>query len=144
MSQRRYFTLEEANSLIPAMERRFGLLLQLRGQLRSTYQTLEQLGAAPGPGQRHNHDGDDETPEARRAHGAFRGLMEALQEELQQIEELGVEIKDLDLGLCDFLSQREGQDIYLCWRFGEKHIGFWHDLQGGYAARQHLDGSPAQ
>ena len=76
---------------------------------------------------------------------AFASLQErrdsALQTVNQQVNalrDLGCVIKDLDSGLIDFLSEREGRPVYLCWRLGEANIGFWHDLNVGYAGRQPL------
>jgi hypothetical protein len=65
--------------------------------------------------------------------------MEAFTEELQAIEQTGVTIKDLDIGLCDFLGERDGQDVWLCWQYGEKRIAYWHDLSSGYTGRQPLE-----
>jgi hypothetical protein len=65
--------------------------------------------------------------------------METLQEEIHAIEELGAQVKDLDIGLCDFLGRRRGRDVLLCWRFGEKRITHWHELSAGFAGRQPLD-----
>jgi hypothetical protein len=48
-------------------------------------------------------------------------------------------IKDINSGLVDFLAQREGRDIYLCWQYGEDHIRHWHDLDAGFAGRQLMD-----
>jgi len=47
-------------------------------------------------------------------------------------------LKDLDQGLVDFPSYRDGKLIYLCWKRGESRIEFWHDLESGIAGRQPL------
>jgi len=133
MEKNRYFTVAEANALIPALEQSFGRILQMRAQLRGVYQTMEQLGESPSPETLARQDG---TPELRSARGKFRGLMEALQEEIAAVTDTGVQIKDLDTGLCDFLGRRSGRDVFLCWQYGEKRIGFWHDLTTGFAGRQ--------
>jgi hypothetical protein len=65
--------------------------------------------------------------------------MEALGEELEAIELTGVTVKDLDIGLCDFLGLREGREVWLCWQYGEKAIRFWHDLDAGFSGRQPID-----
>ena len=56
----------------------------------------------------------------------------------ENIHALGVEIKDLDRGLCDFPALREGRVVYLCWVFGEDDIEWWHDIEAGFAGRQPL------
>ena len=52
---------------------------------------------------------------------------------------LGIVLKDLDMGLVDFLGTRDGRNVYLCWHFGEDDIAYWHEINGGFAGRQLLD-----
>lgn len=134
-SETRYFSVAEANRTIPALERHFGRILQMRVQLRSTYQLLEQHGEAPTAESLGRLDGP---PELRSARARFVGLMEALKEEVRAVDEIGVQVKDLDTGLCDFYCRRGGRDVFLCWRYGEKEIGAWHELTTGFAGRQPL------
>ena len=74
--------------------------------------------------------------------GRFRALLEALTEELAAVEGLGVAVKDLDLGLCDFLGEREGREVWLCWQYGEKSVGFWHEMDAGFGGRHPLVDKP--
>ncbi len=53
-----------------------------------------------------------------------------------QVLVTGVSLKDINSGLVDFLSRRDGQDVYLCWRYGEESVSYWHDLEVGFAGRQ--------
>jgi hypothetical protein len=55
--------------------------------------------------------------------------------ELRILEDLGIEIKAAD-GLVDFRSLRDGEVVYLCWRFGEDRITHWHRLDSGFAGRR--------
>jgi hypothetical protein len=55
---------------------------------------------------------------------------------LEEIQDLGVVVKDLDTGLVDFPSVREGRDVLLCWRLGEDEVAFWHGYDEGFAGRQ--------
>ena len=134
--EKRYFTVAEANALVPALEVRFGKVMRLRAQLRASYDALETAGEPPTAETLERRDGPEET---RKLRGRFRALLETLTEELAAVEGLGVAVKDLDLGLCDFLGEREGRDVWLCWQYGEKRVGFWHDLQSGFASRQPID-----
>jgi hypothetical protein len=61
-----------------------------------------------------------------------------LQALIKKIVENGVEIKDIDTGLVDFRSLRDGREVYLCWKFGENQIQFWHELDAGFTGRQEL------
>src|SRR5262245_1946092 len=58
---------------------------------------------------------------------------------LNQIRELGVLLKDVDRGLCDFPYMRQGRVVYLCWHLEEHSIGYWHDIEAGFAGREPLD-----
>jgi hypothetical protein len=49
-----------------------------------------------------------------------------------------VVVKDLDAGLVDFPSEREGELVLLCWQLGEERVAWWHTLEGGFAGRQPL------
>ena len=64
---------------------------------------------------------------------------EHLVEIINRIQETGVLVKDLDIGLVDFPSLVEGEEIYLCWKLGEDHINFWHGVDEGFAGRKPLD-----
>jgi len=134
-SERRYFTLDEANALLPWLEECFGKLMQLRGQLRGLYSTLDSLGHRPDAQSLEGSGGSDEV---RAARAKFRGLMEIVHEELATIADAGIEVKDLDSGLCDFwsITAVPGREVYLCWRYGEKRIEFYHDPQAGFAGRK--------
>ena len=55
-----------------------------------------------------------------------------------EIQALGAIVKDLELGLVDFPSLREGEEVLLCWRVGEEEIGFWHSLDEGFSGRRPL------
>ena len=73
----------------------------------------------------------------------YRGFYATLTEELERIRALGGAVKELDTGLVDFPGRRDGEDILLCWRLGEKRVGFWHTLEGGFAGRRPLDETEA-
>ena len=57
---------------------------------------------------------------------------------LEQINGWGIVIKDVDTGLVDFPHLRNGNEVYLCWRLGEPEVGYWHDIDSGFAGRQPL------
>jgi hypothetical protein len=66
-------------------------------------------------------------------------LIQRAQDSLQEIDSIGVQVKDLDIGLLDFPSTLDGETILLCWRRGEPRIEFWHSMDAGYAGRQPID-----
>ena len=50
-----------------------------------------------------------------------------------------IQVKDLDRGLVDFPALLSGNEVFLCWELGEDDIGFWHELDAGYAGRERLE-----
>jgi hypothetical protein len=57
---------------------------------------------------------------------------------VDDIVDLGVEVKDLDEGLVDFPAQRRGETVLLCWQLGEDEIRYWHTPQEGFSGRRPL------
>jgi hypothetical protein len=55
---------------------------------------------------------------------------------VHQVQATGALFKDINLGLLDFPALRDGQEVYLCWKYGEGDIAFWHEIEAGYAGRQ--------
>jgi hypothetical protein len=136
MHDKRIFTVEEANSLIPCLEVHFAKVIQLRGQVRATCEELAQAGCPPTEEALAR---TDHPPAVQRLLGRFRALLEALTEALAAIEDIGASVKDLEIGLCDFLGEREGRPVWLCWQYGEKQITWWHDLDAGFRSRQRIE-----
>ena len=64
------------------------------------------------------------------------GTMDRLADYVQELTDVGVELKDYETGLIDFIGQHQGRDVYLCWKLGEEKIAFWHELNGGYSGRK--------
>ena len=58
---------------------------------------------------------------------------------LAEIDSMGVQVKDLGIGLLDFPCEVEGQKILLCWKLGETAIAYWHSLEEGFAGRKPID-----
>lgn len=136
---KRYFTVAEANQLVPELERTFGRVLRLRGQLRAVSEEMDRLGEPLTDESLSREDPDGAAPELLAARGRARALVETLGDELRGLEALGVQVKDLDVGLCDFVARREGRDVLLCWRLGEKQVAHWHELQAGFAGRKPIE-----
>jgi hypothetical protein len=55
---------------------------------------------------------------------------------IHKIQDMGAQIKDINIGLLDFSAQRGGREVYLCWQHGEGDIAYWHEVDAGYAGRQ--------
>jgi hypothetical protein len=139
---RSHFTVADVEALIPTLERIFVHVLQLRAGLRGIENKLEKANVRMS--REDLLESDDGPPEVRRAKALFRGYYEALADEIERVRALGGEVKDVEMGLVDFPSRRRGEDILLCWRLGEKQIGFWHPVEGGFASRRPVDDEVAR
>ena len=63
----------------------------------------------------------------------------SLRAAVERIHDTGCQVKDLDIGLIDFPTLYRGQEVLLCWKFGENGIGFWHGLEEGFRGRKPID-----
>jgi hypothetical protein len=66
-------------------------------------------------------------------------LEESLQSAIERIHSTGCIVKDLEIGLLDFPSRIDNQDVYLCWRLGEDRIRFYHSQDEGFSGRKPID-----
>ena len=64
---------------------------------------------------------------------------ETLDALIHQVLDTGVQVKDVNIGLLDFSALRDGREVYLCWKYGEDDIAFWHEVDAGYAGRQPIE-----
>jgi hypothetical protein len=131
----RTFTFDEAQSLLPVLES----LLRVAMNAKKTIEEFEaELQALQHRIFLNGGTFVDVVPMARRR--AERAKAEqGAKDALAEIDSIGVQVKDLDMGLLDFPCQVEGQVILLCWRLGEKSITHWHGTQEGFAARKPID-----
>jgi len=65
-------------------------------------------------------------------------LIETMDRKVDELEDLGVKVKDLELGLVDFPAERYGDKVLLCWMYGEPEVSYWHGPDEGYARRKAL------
>ncbi|CAN5877799.1 DUF2203 domain-containing protein [soil metagenome] len=122
----RLFTVEEANALIPRLREILDELALHRDALREKAPDMEPiLDASTGNG-------------GGRAGSEYGAEAYNLYLAVERIRDLGVVLKDLDMGLLDFPHEREGRIVFLCWRPSEEKVAYWHDLDAGYAGRQPL------
>jgi len=63
---------------------------------------------------------------------------------LHQIQGLGIQVKDLEIGLIDFFAWHDEHEVLLCWKFGEDSVQYWHEIEAGFAGRQLIDWEPGE
>ncbi len=123
---RKLFSVEEANALLPELKRLLDEARSRRDAMREKAPDLQPiLEAAQGNGG--GKKGSEFGVDAYKLHLA-----------VGRITELGVVLKDLDSGLLDFPHEREGRVVFLCWHPPEERVGFWHEIEAGYAGRRPL------
>ena len=141
MSDKRYYTVSEANEKVRGLSYLFANVMQLRAQLKTLYEHLDDAGYPPS--QEDDELFEDAPIETVRNRARFEGLVETLREQVDDIQDTGCQIKDIETGLVDWLGRFEDRDILLCWRFGEKEVSHWHETYAGFDGRRpvtELDG----
>ena len=127
MESKKYFTVEEANRLIPQIKSIVEELRRGRRRLLTHRPTAEAIAPKAGG----NGGGGDATAYLADYSGSVgRGLA--------QLQAMGILLKDIERGLIDFPHWREGREVYLCWQSGEERIDYWHETDAGYSGRQPL------
>lgn len=129
----RYFTREEAEALLPLVT----IILQRIQVTRQGIRVLEgELGTLREKARGNGHGLHEKIMHIQ--HDMVMRVR-VLQEAVLELETIGCELKDPDMGLIDFLTLRNGEEVYLCWHLGEERIVYWHELATGFAGRQPLD-----
>ena len=124
----RTYTIEEANDLIPQVR---AVLLQLAVQQR-------RLDASHAEMHRQlDVNGDPASAAAAvRQEAEVSEIREGMRTLMLHLGEMGVELRDLEMGLVDFPGMRDGRPVWLCWRLADPRVAFWHGTDEGYASRQ--------
>jgi hypothetical protein len=116
------FSLDEAQSLLPILESLLRRAIDAKasaGQVEAELQLLSQNIFLAG--------------------GMLVDVVQQAQDAIQEIDSIGVQVKDLDKGLLDFPCQLGEQIVLLCWQLGEAKIDYWHTVEAGFQGRQPLD-----
>lgn len=138
-SSKRYFTIAEANAMLPLVRSIVGDIVELAPR----FLELRERLAALGPAESANPD-DPYFEEEQQLRQQFEHSQERMVELAEELDKLGVELKDLRTGLIDFPCRLEGREVYLCWKLGEAEVEHWHELHAGFAGRQRLKKDAAQ
>ena len=131
----RYFTLVEARAALPAVGRSIREAVHAKGRYLEAEKVIQDLGQRilmMGGIQVDTRDA--EAWKTQRDSNA-----QTLKSSMERIEEMGVLVKDLDVGLVDFPTLFRGEEVYLCWRMDENDIDHWHGVNEGFAGRKPID-----
>jgi len=130
METDRTYTVDEARALLP----------QVRATLLQLALERQRADASHAELHRRLREGDDgadpnEQATVEALASEQRAMVRAL---LDHLESLGVVVRDLDEGLVDFPTVRDGEPAWLCWRLSDPELGFWHTTREGYTSRRPL------
>lgn len=133
---KKLFTLEQAEKLLPSV----------KGLLKKAVFLNRQLASLRSESVIDQAEIEFETQEQSvryqfelvKNHDVLNQLTGDFYNTLDEIQQLGCEVKDLDNGLVDFPSKFEGRTVHLCFKLGEDRIRHWHELDSGFAARQKI------
>jgi hypothetical protein len=146
LETKRYYTIEEANHALPLVRMIVTDIVTKYAEVSERKARLDQIRKSRQSSGRGPHDLYRE--ELVQVEQELDKEITRLQEFIEELEDLGVELKDISRGLIDFRSLMDGREIYLCWLLGEDEVGHWHELDAGFAGRQSLlagsssDGKP--
>ena len=122
----KYFSVEEANAVIPQLLVDIPLLQTLMDDLTQKYPDVQMAR------KKFQFNGGS-TQGADYINCVFK-----IKSLTEQLEAKGCILKGVKHGLVDFLSLREGKEVYLCWKIPEQRIEYWHSIQEGFAGRQRI------
>jgi hypothetical protein len=130
----RSFTPREANNALAEVRPVAERLVGVRARMRELERTQGELVTAIA-----GNGGGYAATDLNEAQSELGSLAEAALACVERLEELGVVLKDLDLGLLDFPAWREGTEVELCWQVGEATVTHWHGVDEGFAGRKPID-----
>ena len=122
--QPHYFTLDEANAALEIIRPLIAEILKIRDEILA-----HQPEIWPAM-ERSAGNGGNAMLSQMAVH------FERLDDLVHKVLETGVQVKDINTGLLDFPAWRVDHEVYLCWKYGEGEIGFWHEIEAGFAGRR--------
>jgi hypothetical protein len=131
----RTFTLDEAQSLLPVLESLLRTAIAAKkfiDEVEAEQQALNHRIFLQGG--THVNVVSVARRKAERAKAEQRA-----HDAIAEIDSIGVQVKDLNIGLLDFPCLVEGEIILLCWKLGEMAITHWHGTHEGFAGRKPID-----
>ena len=135
MPKMKTFTLEQAQRLLPVLKSLLKRAMegkQLIEQVEKELQDLKHRILLSG-------GLSVDVPAISHRRAQRDKALQDIKDAIAEINSIGVQVKDLDVGLLDFPCALESDVILLCWKYGEDDIGFWHGLGEGFKGRKPID-----
>lgn len=128
---KKYFTLDEANELLPSLDQELRTLQGLKNQFEHKLLELRRQKEVHA----HSVNGAEEDPFFMQE-AELEFLQIEARNHIQSFHRRGIELKDIEIGLVDFPALLSGEEVLLCWRQGEEKISYYHSRNDGYAGRK--------
>ncbi len=122
--QPHYFTLSEANAALDVIRPLIKEILRIRDEILA-----RQPEVWPAIERSVGNGGNATLSKIADDFGKLDALV-------HKVLETGVQVKDINSGLLDFPAWRQDHEVYLCWKYGEDQIAFWHEIDAGFAGRR--------
>jgi hypothetical protein len=132
VQKKKYFTVGQANAALPLVQAIVKDITTLAHDLRERHERLSRLR----PNNERVTLGAAYQEELQQVTAEFERDQERMREYVDELSNLGVELKDFDTGLIDFPCWMEDREVYLCWRLGESEVAHWHETNAGFAGRR--------
>ncbi|MBI3169769.1 MAG: DUF2203 domain-containing protein [Chloroflexi bacterium] len=123
----KYYTPAEANNLLEIVRPMVGELMGIGERIRSLQPEIWSVVEKSA--------GNGGNPALSKMLPDFDRL-DAI---LHRLQDMDIEVKDLSTGLIDFPAIKDGRVVYLCWKYNEGLVQFWHEVEAGFAGRQPID-----
>lgn len=135
MAKQKTFTLDEATTLLPVLR---ALLKRAMDGKRTIAEVEKELQDVK---HRILLSGGllVDVQEMARRRAEHDKAVQGIKDALAEIEAIGVQVKDLDIGLLDFPCAVDGEIVLLCWKYGEEKIQYWHGMEEGFRGRKPID-----
>jgi hypothetical protein len=135
MSGPRVFTVEEVNAMIPTLS---ALVEQQMARHAQIADRMSELISLTGENPPTLVDRPREGPDVIALKAQLRGMVQQYADVWNHVQELGGVVKDPQGGTVDFYANLDGKTVWLCWRYGEQSVAYYHELDAGYAGRRPL------
>jgi hypothetical protein len=133
--KKKNFSLEEAQKLLPVMESLLRTAIESKKRIEEIEETFKQINHSVFLRGGVNLD----IVSLARLRAESDKAIQRVKDTMAEIESIGAQVKDLDIGLIDFPCMVEGRTLLLCWKLGEEKITHWHGTNEGFTARKPVD-----
>ena len=135
MAKQKTFTLEEATTLLPVLQALIKRAMEGKKLVQDVEKELQDLK------HRILLSGGlvVDVPVLALRRAEHDRTVQTITDAIAEIDAIGVQVKDLDIGLLDFPCVVDDEIVLLCWKYGEEKISFWHGLEEGFKGRKPID-----